>query len=269
MLSLAIEDEIERLKKEPEWASGDRNSVTLVKTPSLSVVLVALRKGAAMCGHQVEGPITLFVLSGAVRFGADKNEQVVKANGLLSLDKKIPHDVEALEDSAFLLTIQQPGSSTQPETRGMEFKIPEPLKAEHEELHAELVKATKEGGKIGEAAKAVARLLHPHFVKEEEYALPPLGLLTSIAEGRMAPEMEGVFRMTDRLKTELALMLGEHKEIVGALDNLVEAAKKQKKMEYARFAEKLILHARTEEEVLYPAAILIGEYLKLKLGKRE
>jgi len=27
----------------------------------------------------------------------------------------------------------------------------------------------------------------------------------------------------------------------------------------------LMLHAKTEEEVLYPAAILVGEYLKLKL----
>jgi hypothetical protein len=34
---------------------------------------------------------------------------------------------------------------------------------------------------------------------------------------------------------------------------------------HARFAEKLMLHAKTEEEVLYPAAILVGEYLKLKL----
>jgi hypothetical protein len=36
---------------------------------------------------------------------------------------------------------------------------------------------------------------------------------------------------------------------------------------YAGFARKLILHAQTEEEILYPASILIGEYLKLKLGK--
>jgi hypothetical protein len=34
----------------------------------------------------------------------------------------------------------------------------------------------------------------------------------------------------------------------------------------ARFAEKLRLHARTEEGVLYPAAILVGEYLKLILN---
>lgn len=54
----------------------------------------------------------------------------------------------------------------------MEFKIPQPLKLEHEELHAELVRVTQEGGKIGEAAEVDAQLLHPHFEKEEEYALP-------------------------------------------------------------------------------------------------
>lgn len=47
-----------------------------------------------------------------------------------------------------------------------------PLKLEHQELHANLVKATKAGGRAGDAAKAVARVLHVHFVKEEEFALP-------------------------------------------------------------------------------------------------
>jgi len=28
-----------------------------------------------------------------------------------------------------------------------------------------------------------------------------------------------------------------------------------------------MLHAKTEEEVLYPAAILVGEYLKVKLDE--
>jgi hypothetical protein len=37
-------------------------------------------------------------------------------------------------------------------------------------------------------------------------------------------------------------------------------------MEHIHFAEKLTLHARNEEEVSYPTAILIGEYVKLKLG---
>ena len=149
----------------------------------------------------------------------------------------------------------------------MEFKIPKSLKEEHEELHAELVKATQVKGKIGEAARAVAKVLHPHFVKEEEYALPPLGLLSHLAAGKITPEMAGVFRMTDTLKSVLPQLLKEHKEIMEALKAMAETARKEKKPEYARFAEKLILHARTEEEVLYPATILIGEYLKLKLNK--
>jgi len=148
----------------------------------------------------------------------------------------------------------------------MEFKIPKPLKEEHEELHAELIKATEVKGKIGEAAKAVAEVLHPHYIKEEEYALPPLGLLRHLAEGKVTPEMAGVFRMTDRLKTVLPQLLKEHQAILEALRAMAETAKKEKKPEYARFAEKMILHARTEEEVLYPASILIGEYLKEKLN---
>lgn len=149
----------------------------------------------------------------------------------------------------------------------MEFNIPQPLKLEHEELHAQLAKATKIGGQIGEAATAVAKLLHPHFVKEEEYALPPLGLLPLLAEGKLTPEMAPVLQMTDRTKAALQQMLEEHKTIVAALKNLAEVAKAEKQMEYVHFTEKLILHARTEEEVLYPATILIGEYVKLTLNK--
>jgi hypothetical protein len=73
--------------------------------------------------------------------------------------------------------------------------------------------------------------------------------------------------MTDRLKTDLPQMLAEHRAIVGALQNLIAAAKAEKKPESLRFAEQLQLHAQTEEQVLYPAAILVGEYVKLRLGK--
>ncbi|HEX5081505.1 MAG TPA: hemerythrin domain-containing protein [Blastocatellia bacterium] len=146
-------------------------------------------------------------------------------------------------------------------------RIPQSLKLEHEELHAELAKAIKAGGGTGSAAEIVAKLLHPHFVKEEEYALPPLGLLPMLAEGKVTPEMEGVLEMTGKLKAELPRMLEEHHNIVEALKKLSTAAEKEKKTEYVGFAEKLMSHARNEEEVLYPAAILAGEYIKLKLNK--
>ena len=148
----------------------------------------------------------------------------------------------------------------------MKFQIPKPLKAEHDELHGELVQATKAGGRTGEAAKTVANLLHPHFVKEEEYALPPLALLVALSQGKVEAGMADVLKMTDRLKPELSTMLAEHKQIVGALAKLVDAAKVENKPHIVHFAEKLMLHAQTEEQVLYPAAILVGEVVRAKLA---
>ena len=148
----------------------------------------------------------------------------------------------------------------------MAFQIPRPLHVEHEELHAELVKATQVEGEIGEAARTVAALLHPHFVQEEAYALPPLSLLSLLAAGQVTAEMRDVLPMTDKLQTELQQMMREHRAIVAALHHLVDAAKRANQMAYARFADMMMLHAEMEEEVLYPSAILIGEYLKLKLN---
>lgn len=144
--------------------------------------------------------------------------------------------------------------------------IPQSLKTEHEELHAQLARAINSGGATSIAAEAVGRLLHPHFVKEEEYALPPLGLLRPLAEGKISREMKDVVVMTDKLKAELVRMLEEHKAVVAALEKLIEAARREGKTEQIRFAEELMLHARNEEEVLYPAAILVGEHLKLRLA---
>lgn len=149
----------------------------------------------------------------------------------------------------------------------MEFEVPKSIKLEHEELHEDLEEATMESGSVGDAAKAVQEVLQPHFLKEEEFALPPLGLLSKLSNGQITSEMKDAIAMADRLKAELNQMLSEHREIVARLKALTEAALKENKLDYVQFAEKLTLHAQTEEEVLYPAAILVGEYLKLQSEK--
>ena len=73
--------------------------------------------------------------------------------------------------------------------------------------------------------------------------------------------------MTDKLKSDFPHMIEEHNKIVTALNNLIEIAKVENKIELVEFAEKLKLHAKTEEQVLYPTAILIGKYLKLELNR--
>lgn len=148
----------------------------------------------------------------------------------------------------------------------MDFKIPKTMEKEHEELHAELRKATTAGGATGKTAKRLAGVLHPHFVKEEDFALPPLGLLPLLSKGKVTSDMKDVLLMTDKLKADLNHMLKEHEEIMATLEKLVAEARKERKLEYVSFADRLTLHAQTEEEVYYPAAILIGESLKLKLA---
>ncbi len=149
----------------------------------------------------------------------------------------------------------------------MKFTIPEPLTHEHEELHARLAEATKLKGPLGEAARAVARVLHDHFVREEQIAMPPLSLLPALAEGRVSAEMAEVSAMTDALKAELPRMLEEHERIKAALADLRAVAERSERPDLARFADALILHARTEEEILYPAALVLADYLRLKLAQ--
>ena len=148
----------------------------------------------------------------------------------------------------------------------LKLQIPQSITAEHAELHEELNRAMRAGGETAKAAGEVERLLRPHFVKEEEYALPPLGLLASLAGGKATPGADEILAMTDRLKAELPQMLGEHRTIAAAVKRLADAAERERKPEHARFAAKLMHHAHSEEEVLYPAAILVGEYLRLKAG---
>lgn len=133
---------------------------------------------------------------------------------------------------------------------------------EHEELHRELATATKMSGPIGEAARAAAKVLHPHFVDEEAFALPPLGLLAPLAGDERISEATAAIAMAARLKTELPRMLAEHQAIAAALERLVEAARSAGDDEVLRLAQKIAAHAKAEEEVMYPAAILVGEDLK-------
>jgi hypothetical protein len=144
---------------------------------------------------------------------------------------------------------------------------PTVLSLEHKEMQEDLARATRAGGETERAAWQVTRVLFPHVYREEEFAMPPLLLLPRLARGEVTPDMESVLAKTEIMKAELPRMLAEHKAIVTALRKLLQAATAEGHPGFASFAQKLIQHAQMEEEVLYPASILVGEYLKLRLGR--
>ena len=148
------------------------------------------------------------------------------------------------------------------------LEIPEPLRTEHAALHTKLAAATREPGSLGETAREVAKLLHPHFVREEEFAMPPLALLEALVRGPVTPDMAQVLPMTRRLRDELPAMLAEHQAIVVALEKMRHAASAAGRTDYVQFADELKLHAQTEELVLYPAAILVGDKVAQALDNR-
>ncbi len=147
--------------------------------------------------------------------------------------------------------------------------IPPSILEEHEALRAALERVSDEPGKLGEAGRALAATMEPHFAKEEELALPPLGVLPALAAGEAVPDPARIIALASRLEAELPTMLEEHREIGAAIEVLIEAAKSANRPQYAELGEEIVHHARSEEEVTYPAAIVVGRYLQSRVGVGE
>src|SRR6185437_6549564 len=105
-----INEELEKLKEAPSWQrESGRSSETLVKYDEFRIVLVRMKPGSYMSHHRAEGPISINVIQGSIRVHLPENRtDDLKTGELLTLDRCLEHDVEALEESGFLLTIAWP-----------------------------------------------------------------------------------------------------------------------------------------------------------------
>jgi quercetin dioxygenase-like cupin family protein len=105
---IRISEQIERLKQEPTWRTGDRNAITLIKEPTLRLVLIALKKGAKLHEHQAGGPITIQAVSGSLRLTIAGRASELRSGEIAVLESAIGHEVEALEEVTLLLTLVKP-----------------------------------------------------------------------------------------------------------------------------------------------------------------
>ena len=106
-LEFDLARELEQLHHEPGWNNG-HNAKTLVKYDDFRVVLIALRAHARLPEHQTEGHISIQTVAGHIQVRAQGRTFDLQSGSLLTLDRGLRHDVEALEESAFLLTIAWP-----------------------------------------------------------------------------------------------------------------------------------------------------------------
>jgi quercetin dioxygenase-like cupin family protein len=110
LLRLELGEQLERLRREPTWRASDRNAITLAKEPTLRVVLMLLGRGTRISEHQAAGPLTFHVLSGSVTFRAGDRSEGLASGELIVLESAVAHEVEALEESACLLTLAGAGT---------------------------------------------------------------------------------------------------------------------------------------------------------------
>ncbi len=100
-----LTETIGKIKTEDAWKKGDRNAITLLKTPSMRILLVALKSPASLNFHHSGNLASVQVLDGSVDFQTGNNVVLLKKGGLVTLHKNVEHTLVAKEESTILLTI--------------------------------------------------------------------------------------------------------------------------------------------------------------------
>ena len=93
------------LRKAAAYLQEGHTARTLVHQPDLRVVLVVMKAGTRIPEHGADGTATVHALSGQLRLGTSEQTADLGVGSLFVLERGVRHDVEAVTDSAFLLTL--------------------------------------------------------------------------------------------------------------------------------------------------------------------
>ncbi len=107
VLRFDLDQEMQELRREDSWErETGRSSKTLAKYPDFRIVLVCMKAGSHMNDHKAEARISIQALRGKVLLHVpDRKSMELSTGQLLTVDCGMHHDVEAVEESAFLLTV--------------------------------------------------------------------------------------------------------------------------------------------------------------------
>ena len=106
---LNIDKEVEELRYSPEFESGIARKV-LIRYPDFQITLRVMKANTRIPEHHNPGRICVQTIRGHMRMHADDKLFDLPQGKALVLDRAVTHDVEALEESAFLLTVAYPES---------------------------------------------------------------------------------------------------------------------------------------------------------------
>src|SRR6266511_5478005 len=103
-----LADEVGSLRQDLGRASGGRSGKTLAKTAGLRVTLVVLERGVTLDPEAAAGGASMQVLEGRISVQCDGQRCELGPGELIALGQNLREPVQAIEPSAFLLTIAWP-----------------------------------------------------------------------------------------------------------------------------------------------------------------
>jgi len=89
-------------------------------------------------------------------------------------------------------------------------------------------------------------------------------LLRALVDGQDVADWKPVVALVQQVERELPQLLTEHRAILDGVKRLRDASQREGKREYLPLADQLWTHAIINDQVLYPASILVARYLTLK-----
>lgn len=94
-----------KLRETDPYKREGRTAKTLVRTDDMRVVLIVMKAGAQMPEHDASATTTVQALQGDIQLELPRGKVTLSAGHLLSMAAGLPHDVDAVTDAAFLLTL--------------------------------------------------------------------------------------------------------------------------------------------------------------------
>ena len=159
-----------------------------------------------------------------------------------------------------------PGIDTAALAQPSHLMVPQSISFEHAAIVERLTKEAAKSGVSAAIAQRALILIKAHFAKEEEFVLPPLGLLDQITAGELPTDSvkKAALDMIERAKASKDNLQEDEIQITSIMNELVQAATRADETDLAVFASNVAAHNLGEIEVLEPATLLIGDYLRSK-----
>jgi quercetin dioxygenase-like cupin family protein len=103
-LVVIIADQASALMSEPEWLTGDRNSITVATTDRLRVTLMALQPDAEIGSKTIDDTIVVQTLRGQVRLDVNGMEVALGPGQLTTIEEPGPWQITAETEALLLVT---------------------------------------------------------------------------------------------------------------------------------------------------------------------